>query len=100
MILEDVFDIFLNLYFYRKSRKINMNTADLFLWILDNLNYWVVLLFMAIESSFIPFPSEVVVPPAAWKAMDPSSGQDTWILWAVAGVLYGAVMALVRGIRK
>ena len=26
--------------------------------------------------------------------------QDTWILWAVAGVLYGTVMALVRGIRK
>ena len=26
--------------------------------------------------------------------------QDTWILWAVAGALYGAVMALVRGIRK
>ena len=46
-----------------------MNTAALFLWILNNLNYWVVMLFMAIESSFIPFPSEVVVPPAAWKAM-------------------------------
>ena len=53
-----------------------MNTADLFLWILDNLNYWVVTLFMAIESSFIPFPSEVVVPPAAWKAMDPNSGMS------------------------
>ena len=26
--------------------------------------------------------------------------QDTWILWAVAGVLYGAVMALVRLLRK
>ncbi len=51
-----------------------MNSADLFLWVLDNLNYWVVTLFMAIESSFIPFPSEVVVPPAAWKAMDPESG--------------------------
>ena len=31
-----------------------------------------------------------------WEAQP----QDTWILWAVAGVLYGAVMALVRGIRK
>ena len=51
-----------------------MNTADLFLWILDNLSYWVVALFMAIESSFIPFPSEVVVQPDAWKAMAKNSG--------------------------
>ena len=46
-----------------------METAELFRWVLENLNYWVVTLFMAIESSFVPFPSEVVVPPAAWKAM-------------------------------
>ena len=46
-----------------------METAELFKWVLENLDYWVVTLFMAIESSFIPFPSEVVVPPAAWKAM-------------------------------
>ena len=38
-------------------------------WVLENLDYWVVFLFMAIESSFIPFPSEVIVPPAAWLAM-------------------------------
>ena len=92
MILEDVYDIFLNLYYNRKSRKINMNTADLFLWILDNLNYWVVLLFMAIESSFIPFPSEVVVPPAAWKAMDPSNGMNfvLVVVFATLGADLGA----------
>ena len=71
-----------------------MNTADLFLWILDNLNYWVVMLFMAIESSFIPFPSEVVVPPAAWKAMDPNSGMSFLlvIVFATVGADLGALI--------
>ena len=71
-----------------------MNTAELFLWILDNLNYWVVTLFMAIESSFIPFPSEVVVPPAAWKAMDPNSGMSfiLVIVFATIGADLGALI--------
>ena len=71
-----------------------MNTADLFLWMLDNLNYWVVTLFMAIESSFIPFPSEVVVPPAAWKAMDPDSGMSfiLVIVFATIGADLGALI--------
>lgn len=71
-----------------------MNTADLFLWILDNLSYWVVALFMAIESSFIPFPSEVVVPPAAWKAMDPNSGMSfiLVIVFATIGADLGALI--------
>ena len=71
-----------------------MNTADLFLWILDNLNYWVVTLFMAIESSFIPFPSEVVVPPAAWEAMDPNSGMSfiLVIMFATIGADLGALI--------
>lgn len=71
-----------------------MNTADLFLWILDNLSYWVVTLFMAIESSFIPFPSEVIVPPAAWKSMDPASGMSfvLVIVFATAGADIGALI--------
>ena len=71
-----------------------MNTADLFLWILDNLNYWVVTLFMAIESSFVPFPSEVVVPPAAWKAMNPDSGMSfiLVIVFATIGANIGALI--------
>ena len=71
-----------------------MNSAELFLWVLNNLNYWVITLFMAIESSFIPFPSEVVVPPAAWKAMDPESGMSLIlvIVFATIGADIGALI--------
>ncbi len=36
----------------------------------ENLNYFTVAALMTVESSFIPFPSEIVVPPAAFKACD------------------------------
>ena len=45
-----------------------MESVEFIKWCIENLNYWTITLLMAIESSFIPFPSEVVVPPAAWKA--------------------------------
>ena len=60
-------------------------------WCLENLNYWTITLLMAIESSFIPFPSEVVVPPAAYKAA--ATGElNVWlvILFATLGALIGA----------
>lgn len=59
-------------------------------WCLENLNYGTITLLMAIESSFIPFPSEVVVPPAAYKAA--CGEMNIWlvIFFATLGALIGA----------
>ena len=61
---------------------------------LNNLNYGTITLFMAIESSFIPFPSEAVVPPAAWKASLPDSDMNIFLvfLFATLGALIGALV--------
>jgi membrane protein DedA with SNARE-associated domain len=48
---------------------------------------------MAIESSFIPFPSEVVVPPAAYKAA--ATGElNIWlvVMFATVGASIGALI--------
>ena len=61
-------------------------------WYNDNLNYGTIALLMAVESSFIPFPSELVVPPAAYKAMQPGSGLNIVfiVIFATIGALVGA----------
>ena len=70
-----------------------MDTAELFKWVLENLDYWVVTLFMAIESSFIPFPSEVVVPPAAWLALaEDSMNIVLVVVFATIGADLGALV--------
>lgn len=70
-----------------------MDSAELIKWVLENLNYWVVALFMAIESSFIPFPSEVIVPPAAWKSMaDESMNIIMVVIVATLGANIGALL--------
>lgn len=70
-----------------------MDSAEIFRWVLENLNYWVVTVFMAIESSFIPFPSEVVVPPAAWKSMtDDSMNIFLVVVFATIGADIGALV--------
>ena len=63
-------------------------------FVLSNLNYWWVFVFMAVESSFIPFPSEVVVPPAAFLAMPPDSTLNILlvVLVATAGADLGALI--------
>lgn len=62
-------------------------------WCLEHLNYWTITLLMTIESSFIPFPSEVVVPPAAYHA---ASNDDMSVIlivvFATLGALFGALI--------
>jgi len=70
-----------------------MESVQFIQWCLDNLNYWTITFLMAIESSFIPFPSEVVVPPAAYKAA--ASGElNVWlvIFFATMGAIIGALV--------
>jgi len=61
-------------------------------WYMANLNYFTVALLMTIESSFIPFPSEVVVPFAAWKAAQGEMNVFGVLLAATVGALTGALI--------
>lgn len=63
-------------------------------WVLEHLSYWVIVVFMAIESSFIPFPSEVIVPPAAWLAA--AGGELNIVLVVLAATLGAVIGALVN----
>jgi membrane protein DedA with SNARE-associated domain len=60
-------------------------------WYMGNINYFTIALLMAIESSFVPFPSEVVIPPAAWKAAQGDLNVGLVVLCGVGGSLLGAV---------
>ena len=70
-----------------------MQSLPFIAWCLQHLNYWVITLLMAIESSFIPFPSEVVVPPAAYLA---ASGGElngfVVVICATVGAIIGALI--------
>ena len=71
-----------------------MESVAFIQWCLDHLNYWTITLLMAIESSFIPFPSEVVVPPAAYKAAGGNSDLNVYlvVLFATIGANIGALI--------
>ena len=70
-----------------------MESVQFIQWCLEPLNYWTITLLMAIESSFIPFPSEVVVPPAAYKAaVGDSMNVYLVVLCATLGADLGALI--------
>ncbi len=71
-----------------------MEILDLFMWVEAHLNYFWITVLMAIESSFIPFPSEVVVPPAAYFACTGNSNLNIYLVVAFAtlGAMIGALI--------
>ena len=78
------------------------DAAAFFDWFVNNATYLFVFVFMVIESSFVPFPSEVIVPPAAYLAVQKGDMNILLVvLVATAGALVGAlinyVLALLIG---
>ena len=70
------------------------DAADFFQWFVENANYLFVFVFMVIESSFIPFPSEVVVPPAAYLAC--TKGDMNIVMVVVVATIGAIVGALIN----
>ncbi len=60
-------------------------------WYMANMNYWTITLLMAIESSFIPFPSEIIIPPAAYKAANGELNVFLVVFFGSFGALIGAL---------
>ena len=63
-------------------------------WYSQNMNYGTIMVLMSVESSVIPFPSEIVVPPAAYIASQPDSHLNIYlvVLFATIGGVLGALI--------
>jgi len=62
-------------------------------WLSETVGHWGyagIILLMALESSFVPFPSEVVIPPAAYLAASGKMSMALIILSGTFGSLLGA----------
>ncbi len=74
---------------------------DLITWYSVHMNYASITGLMAVESSFIPFPSEVVIPPAAFVAGQPESvlcATGNYPVDVLLIVLFGTLGAMIGAI--
>jgi len=69
--------------------------SSLFAWYMENMTYLTITILMAIESTFIPLPSEFVIPPAAYKASQGDLNLFLIILFASLGCALGATFNYV-----
>jgi membrane protein DedA with SNARE-associated domain len=60
-------------------------------WYKAHLNYGTLTLLMAIESSFIPLPSELVIPPAVFLVFEGKMDLSLIILFSTLGCIIGAL---------
>jgi len=74
-------------------------TESIFVWlaslvtsIILKIGYWGVVVLMTIESSFVPFPSEIIIPPAAYLAEQGQFNIYLVIIAGIAGSLLGALI--------
>ena len=74
---------------------------DIIAWYSAHMNYASITALMAVESSFIPFPSEVVIPPAAFVAGQPESmlcATGNYPIDVLLIVLFGTLGAMIGAV--
>jgi len=63
----------------------------IFDWYMANLNYFSIFLLMFIESTFLPLPSEIVIPFAAYKAAQHTLSVGGVLMAGTVGALAGSL---------